>query len=113
MTLYDYPDAPYLNEALIDECDRLFVKAEEAAESDAVLQRIKREHLSIKYIKAVRIADSEERCRATDEFAAEVRAFRLTEIMERLPLDDSFEYMKKTRYAKDRTGKRRLYYIVR
>lgn len=113
VTLYDYPDAPYLNEALIDECDRLFVKAEEAAESDAVLQRIKREHLSIQYIKAVRIADSEERCRATDEFAAEVRAFRLTEIMERLPLDDSFEYMKKTRYAKDRTGKRRLYYIVR
>ena len=27
--------------------------------------------------------------------------------------EKDLEYMKKTRYAKDRTGKRRLYYIVR
>ena len=47
------------------------------------------------------------------EFAEKVRSFGLTEIMERVNLDDSFEYMKLNRYAKERPGRYSLYYIVR
>ena len=113
MTLFDYPDAEYLNEELLDKADRLFAQAEDAAESEEIRKRISRERLSMKYTKIVRMEDNDARSAATDEFAREVRGFRLTEIMERLPLEDSFEYMKKTRYAKDRAGRYRLYYIVR
>lgn len=113
MTLYDYPDAAYLSDELLERCDELFVKAEQAAENETIRKRIEREHLSVQYLQTVRLADDEERSRAVDRFADKVRAFRLTEIMERLPLEDSFEYMKRTQYAKDRTGKYRLYYIVR
>lgn len=113
MTLYDYPDAQYLSDRLLEECDSLFERAEQAAENATVRDRIKREHLSVQYLQAVRISDPEKRSEATDRFAAKVRAFRLTEIMERLHLEDSFAYMKRTQYAKDRNGKYRMYYIVR
>ena len=43
--------------------------AEQATESETVRKRISREHLSIEYLRAVRIADSHERCSATDKFA--------------------------------------------
>ena len=87
--------------------------AEQATESETVRKRISREHLSIEYLRAVRIADSHKRCAATDKFAKAVRAHRLTEIMERLHPENSFEYMKRTQYAKDRSGRYPMYYIVR
>lgn len=113
MTLYDYPDAPYLSDGLLAKCDALFKQAEQSAENESLRDRIRREHLSIRYLQAVRIADPEKRSIATDRFAKDVRAFRLTEIMERLHLEDSFEYMKRAQYARDRSGKYRMYYIVR
>lgn len=113
MTLYDYPDAPYLTDELLEECDSIFVKAEQAAENEDVRQRIRREHLSIDYLRTVRIEDPQKRHEATDKFAENIRTHRLTEIMERLHLEDSFEYMKRTQYAKDRSGRYSMYYIVR
>lgn len=113
MTLYDTPDAAYLTDELISECDALFDLAEQSAENDAVRKRISRERLSIEYLKTVRIENDEERCKAVDLFAEKVRSFGLTEIMERVNLDDSFEYMKLNRYAKERPGRYSLYYIVR
>ena len=113
MTLYDHTDANYLSDALIEECDTLFRKAEEAAENEEIRRRIAREHLSIKYLKAVRVADDAARSEATDALADEIRRERLTEIMERINLEDSFTYMKRSQYAKDRTGRYRMYYIVR
>ncbi|MBQ1260483.1 MAG: hypothetical protein IIX96_00535, partial [Clostridia bacterium] len=71
------------------------------------------EHLAIRYTKTVRISDNQKRSAETDSFATDVRAFRLTEIMERIHLEDSFEYMKRSQYAKDRRGRYRMYYIVR
>lgn len=58
-------------------------------------------------------ADDAERCRAVDELAKEIRSFRLTEIMERVDLEDSFERMKRDQYAKDRSNRYTMYYIVR
>ena len=72
-----------------------------------------REHLAVRYSKIVRLPDDKKRADETDLFAKDVRDFRLTEIMERIHLDDSFEYMKRSRYARDRKGRYRMYYIVR
>ncbi|MBR2466372.1 MAG: DUF4838 domain-containing protein [Clostridia bacterium] len=113
MTLFDDPDAGYFDEALIERADELFRLAEAAAESDEVRHRIEREHLSVKYMKTVFIADDGERAREADRLYKEVKSFRLTEIMERMPLEDSFAYMKRSRFAKEQPDRVTLYYIVR
>ncbi|MBQ9784990.1 MAG: DUF4838 domain-containing protein [Clostridia bacterium] len=113
MTLYDHPDADYLSDALIERADELFDAAERAAESEEIRARIRREHLSVRYLRAVREEDAQTRAEATDRLAADVRAARLTEIMERTNLEDSFRYMKASRYAKERPNRYLMYYIVR
>jgi hypothetical protein len=113
MTLFDDPDADYFNEEIIRRADRLFNLAERAAENETVRHRIEREHLSVKYMKAVYIADKDERAIAADKLYREVKDFRLTEIMERMHLEDSFRYMKNSRFAKDQPNRVTLYYIVR
>ncbi len=112
LTLYDHPNASYIDDNLVILCDKLFKMAEDA-ESGATRKRIEREHLSIEYLKAVRIEDDKKRGEAVDAFAEKVRAFRLTEIMERINLDVSFDMMKQNCYASDRSAGYRLYYIVR
>lgn len=112
MTLFDDPNAEYLSDNLIVRCDELFCAAERAAETEAVRKRIRREHLSIEFLKTVRIEDDGARALAVDAFAEKVRSFRLTEIMERTHLEDSFEFMKRSRYAKNREGRYSMYYIV-
>ena len=113
MTLYDHPDTPYLSDELILRCADLFARAEEAAENDQVRARIAREHLAIRYLIAVRTEDNAERAEKTDALARDIRATRLTEIMERTDLEVSFEYMKRSRYAKERPDRYLMYYIMR
>ena len=113
MTLYDHPDAQYLSDELILRCDELFARAEEAAENDQVRARIAREHLAIRYLIAVRTEDNAERAEKTDALARDIRATRLTEIMERTDLEVSFEYMKRSRYEKERPDRYLMYYIMR
>lgn len=112
MRIYDYPDAPYLSDELIEKCDHLFRLAEKS-ECGECLRRIEREHLSIKYLIASRIEDANERASAVSALEEQVREHKLTEIMERTNLDDSFEYLKKSRYGYDRTDRYNMYYIVR
>ncbi len=112
LTLYDHPNVSYIDDNLIILCDKLFKMAEESEWGDT-RRRIEREHLSIEYLKAVRIGDDKKRAEAVDAFAEKVRSFRLTEIMERIHLDISFDMMKQNRYASDRSAGYRMYYIVR
>lgn len=113
MTLYDAPDAEYLSDELIERAEELFDAGENAAETEETRARIRREHLSVRYLLAVRTEDPEQRAEATDLLARDVRAMRLTEIMERTNLEDSFRYMKGSRYAKERPDRYLMYYIVR
>ena len=110
--IYDAPDAPYFTDAALGEYDRLFTMAEEA-ECGEVRERIAREHLAIEYARTARIEDDEKRSQAVDALAKKVLHFRLTEIMERRNLYDSFDFMKRSRYAKDRTGQYNMYYVVK
>ena len=113
LTLYDKTDSPYLTDELVEKYDSLFKMAEAVAENDEIKTRIQREHLSIEYLKVARMENDEQRSAAVDVLAEKVKQFKLTEIMERINLYDSFEYMKRERYAKNREGKYKLYYVVK
>lgn len=113
--IFDFPDSPYIKDDLFEKCEELFCKAEEAAENETVLERIKKEHLSIEYVRTVRIEDDKLRAEKTDEFAKKVKHFKLTEIFERRNLNCSFECMKNSRYALEgrNDGWMYLYYIMK
>lgn len=91
-----------------DPCERYA-----AAETEEIRKRIEYEYLSIDFLKTVRIEDDALRARETDRFAEKVRAAGITEIMERIHLELSFEMMKDNRYASDRSKGYRMYYIIR
>lgn len=111
--LYDYPDAPYITDELVNKCDDLFAQAQKAAENNEVLKRIEREHLSIEYLIATRTEDFEKRCALVDVFAKKIKRFKITELMERRNLNQSFTWMKNSLYTKERPGEYNVYYIVR
>lgn len=111
--IYDAPDAPYFTDEALEEYDRLFCMAEDAAENDTVRERIAKEHLAIRYTRVARIESDAKRAEATDDLAEMILRFRLTEIMERRNLYDSFDFMKRSRYAKDRAGQYNMYYVVK
>ncbi len=116
MWIYDFPDAPYFSDELIEECDALFVKAIAAAESEQIRERIRRERLSVTFLKTARIEDDEERCAAVDELEKQLVHFRITEIRERINLYVSLDHMRKSRYYRIegvKLGEYRLYYIMR
>ncbi len=113
MWIYDKPNAPYWNDALIAECDALFCAAEAAAENETVRERICREHLSVEFLRTARIADDAERAAAVDVFAEKLRHFRITEIRERQNLYVTLDSMRKSQYALKNDEHYTLYYIMR
>lgn len=111
--LYEQPNAEYITDELIAKTDEIFKNALLVAETEEIRKRIEYEYLSIDFLKTVRIEDDTLRARETDRFAEKVRAAEITEIMERIHLELSFEMMKDNRYASDRSKGYRMYYIVR
>ncbi|MBQ8310360.1 MAG: DUF4838 domain-containing protein [Clostridia bacterium] len=111
--IYDAPDAPYFSDEELEEYDRLFCLARDAAENDTVRERIEREHLAVEYTRVARTESDRERAEATDALAEKILRYRLTEIMERTNLYDSFDYVKTSRYAKARRGRYNMYYVVK
>ena len=112
MTLYDFPDSEYITDELVAKSLELFDLAEKA-ESGETLKRIQRERLAMEYVRITRIADNDIRAKETDEFALKVKEFKLTEIMERIDLSLSFEFMKREPFAGNRDGKYTVYYLVK
>ena len=101
-----------MTDASLAEYDRLFAQAE-AAESGEVRERIEREHLAVEYTQIARMEDDTLRAKATDTLANKILRFRLTEIMERTNLYDSFRYLKSCRYATLRPERYNMYYVVK
>ncbi len=113
MGIYDSPSAGYFTDALVEECDRLFALAEEAAENEVIRERIRRERLSVRFLQVSREEDDIRRAELVDAFGEEVRHFRITEIRERVNLYVSLDNLKEKRYGDSHTGAYRLYYIMR
>ncbi|HBJ18325.1 MAG TPA: hypothetical protein DDY70_01060 [Clostridiales bacterium] len=112
-TIFDNADAEYYSDELIAYCDKLFEQAEAVAETEEIRRRINREHLAMEFMKTVRIEDDERRAEAAENLKKKVIDHKLTEINERINLPLSFEYIKKSRYEKERKNWYNMYYIVR
>lgn len=107
-----YPNAPWITDELVEKADNLFQKAI-AISDGAYLQRIKREHLAVRYLQLTRSAlDTPGRNEAIDQFIDDVKSFGITEIMERNSLAFSKKCMKESQYTLDRTDRYKLYYIM-
>ncbi len=114
MHIFDRPSAAYLTDALLDECAQLFDQAEKAAENETVRERVRRERLSVEFAMAARIANDAERIAAVDALAEKLKHFRLTEIRERQPIEETLDSMKRCQYVTYVSPNTdRLYYIMR
>lgn len=107
-----YPNAPWITDELVESADVLFQKAFAVADG-AYLQRLRREHLAVRYLQLTRSAlGTPGRDEAIDQFIADVKSFGITEIMERNSLAFSKKCMKESQYTLDRTDRYKLYYIM-
>ncbi len=114
MHIFDRPSAAYLTDELLDECARIFDRAEAAAENETIRERVRRERLSVDFTRAARIADEAERIAAVDALAEKLTHFRLTEIRERQPIKETLDSMRRCQYVTYVSPTTdRLYYIMR
>ncbi len=114
MHIFDRPSAGYLTDELLDECARIFDRAEEAAENETVRERVRRERLSIEFTRVARMANDADRIAAVDALAEKLRHFRLTEIRERRPIEETLDSMKQSQYVTYISPTTdHLYYIMR
>jgi hypothetical protein len=114
MTLYDAPDAPYYTDELVERADALFRAALSAVKTEKSKRYLQKEYLSVLFMKASRMElGNPQRDILIDELYQGVREFGITEIRERTHQEISFENLRNSRYAKDKTGEYNLYYIMK
>lgn len=113
LSIYQLPNADYLNDDLIKKCDKLFKDAIEHAENCVFKERITREYLAIRFLILTRMElDAKDREEMINAFFKDVKSFGITEIMERTSLPASLDSMTRSRYAKDRSARYSLYYVM-
>ena len=112
LTLYYGLDNEHITDELVGKADELFRKALEVVDSEKSKQLLEKEYLQILYLKAGRMELSDpERKTLIDELYKKVKGFGISEISERIHLEVSFDNLRNSRYATDKTGQYSLYYI--
>ena len=92
----------------------LLYKAKDSEKNEIYKNRIDKLLLGIRYLYIVRLEmDYPNRNELIDEFYADLKKHKITEIFERTSLEFSINTMKKSKYAKDREGWYSLYYIMK
>ena len=113
LRIFQYPDAEFITDELVEKSKSLFEKAIASADTDAMRERIEREYLSVRFLEITRLdMDAPDRDELIDVFYEDLKRFGITEIRERIYLDISKECMHKHRYVKDRSEEYCLYYIM-
>ena len=111
--IYQYPDAEYITDELVEKCDALFKEAIAVAENETYRKRVEREYLSVRFLKITRSElDTQKRNELIDEFFNDVKKEGITEIRERTSLAVSKRCMQNHRFVKDRSEEYSLYYIM-
>lgn len=112
--LYDDADHEMFTDEVIKKSIKLLKTAYELAENDIIKKRIDKLMLGMEYAYLVRLdMDVPNRSEQIDAFKQKILKHRITEIFERTALDFSIDVMKKSRYAKNRSGWYSLYYIMK
>jgi len=103
MGIYDMPDAPYLEEALLARADAALADALRRTADPIRRERLERERLSFEYVRLARLPmDAPGRSERIDAFAGELARLGVTELFERRELAGSIQCMKESRCARRR-----------
>ncbi|MBR2615836.1 MAG: DUF4838 domain-containing protein [Clostridia bacterium] len=114
LTIYQFADAEYITDSLVERADALFAKAFEAVKDERSRRYLEKEYLSVLFLKAARMPlENPERSGLIDTLYERVKAFGITEIRERRPLETVFENLRSSRYATSRENEYKLYYIMK
>ena len=94
--IYDHPDHGHFPQWLIELADKKFDEAEALAENEDVLERIRKSRLQVKYCKLYNM-DKHDPAYIVEceKFIADVKHFGFTRIREWMPLEESFEHLRK------------------
>lgn len=112
--LYDDADSLMFTDNNINKSFDLLYKAKDSEKNEIYKNRIDKLLLGIRYLYIVRLEmDYPNRNELIDEFYADLKKHKITEIFERTSLEFSINTMKKSKYAKDREGWYSLYYIMK
>jgi len=112
--LYDDADSLMFTDNNINKSFDLLNKAKDSEKNEIYKNRIDKLLLGIRYLYIVRLEmDYPNRNELIDEFYADLKKHKITEIFERTSLEFSINTMKKSKYAKDREGWYSLYYIMK
>jgi len=114
LRLYAYPDAGFISDELVQRADGLFEKALSVVKTERGRNYLEKEYLSVLFIKAARMEPGNpERDALIDRLYAGVKSFGISEIRERRHLENTFEILRNTRYAKSADGEYNIYYVMR
>ena len=95
-SIYDRPDSAYLTAELLALADKCFDQAEQLAEDAAVLARIKRERLPIRFAQLAALPlDAPERDARLDKFAADATTSGITQLSEHIPMERTMSYLRR------------------
>lgn len=95
-SIYDRPDAAYLTPELLAFADECFDQAEQAAEDDTFLQRIRRERLPIRFAKLAALPlDAPDREQQLAIFEADAKVAGITQLSEHIPLERTMHYLRR------------------
>lgn len=112
LSIYQSPNAVYVNDAWIERAEELLREAEAVAEREEVRMRVERERLSVRFLRLSREpVETELHQERVDAFFSDVKRFGITEIGERRSLAVSRKRMSEHRYAEGDDGYN-LYYIM-
>jgi hypothetical protein len=94
-SIYDRPDSAYLTPDLLALAGTCFDEAEKLAEDEAVLARIKRARLPIRFAQLAALPlDAPGRARLLEEFATDATAAGITQLSEHIPLARTMHYLR-------------------
>ncbi len=93
---YDRPDSAYLTPELLAFAGECFDEAEKMADDAAVLARIQRERLPIRFAQLAALPlDAPDRDAQLDAFAADAAAAGITQLSEHIPMERTLSYFRR------------------
>lgn len=114
INMYNSADQDYYTDEFIKKAEDIFNKALGAEKNKTIRDRIKREYLSILYLKACRLevgeAEKDNLCKELEKW---LRYFKFTEIQERTLLEVSLNALKTIKNYDVYDGRYTLYYEMR
>ena len=92
---FNHPDKPWHTMKLVERCEDIFAEAKKLAADEEILDRIKLQELAVRYLRILLTPKgSAERNALLDTFAADAKAYGITQLSERLQIDENIAVLR-------------------